>query len=81
MATNRIVSPGRNARSERGDPSEKAMKATIVVCLIGLAALYLFSLAPKKGASPIAASSPLQVPQAKEAVATFDRQSLSTKNR
>ena len=81
MNTNRTASPGRSTRDEKGDPSEKAMQVTIGVCLVGLAAVYLFSFAPKKGASPVAVSSPSQALQAKEAVASFDRQSLSTKNR
>ncbi len=81
MNTQRTVSPGRTTRDERGDPSEKALKATIVVCLVGLIAVYLFAFSPKKGAKPTTAFASTQTPQAKEAVASFDRQSLSTKNR
>jgi len=81
MRTNRVASPGRINRDEKGDPSDQAMKATIVVCLVGLVAVYLFAFAPKNRPKPIATSSPSQAPQAKEALASFDRQSLSTKSR
>ena len=69
-----------STRDERGDPSVKALKATVVVCMIGLVGVYLFAFAPKKAAQPVAGT-PNQAPQAKEAVATFDRESLSTKTR
>ena len=81
MSKKRTASSGRMARDEQGDPSQKALKATIVVCLVGLVAVYLFASAPRKAALPTTNSASPRSPQAKEAVATFDRQSLSTKNR
>ena len=81
MSKKRAASLGTNARDERGDPSEKALKVTIVVCLVGLVAVYLFAFSPKKAAKPATTAAPTQGPQVKEAVASFDRQSLSTKSR
>ncbi len=69
------------ARDERGDPSQRALQATVVVCLVGLVAVYLFASAPRKAAPTTTTSASTRSPQAKEAVANFDRQSLSTKNR
>jgi len=69
-----------STRDERGDPSVKALKATVVVCMIGLIGVYLFAFAPKNATKPVAGG-PSRTPQAKEAVATFDRESLSTKTR
>ena len=74
-------SPQRSARDEQGDPSQKALKATIIVCLVGLVAVYLFAFSPRQAANPGVSSPTYRNPQAKEAVATFDRQSLSTKDR
>ena len=79
MSTRVASSSGRGSRDERGDPSEKALKTTVVICLVGLVAVYLFAFAPKKAAKAAAASA--AAPQGKEAVANFDRQSLSTKSR
>ena len=70
-----------STRDERGDPSVKALKATVVVCMIGLVGVYLFAFAPKKEAAKPVAGTPHQALQAKEAVATFNRESLSTKTR
>ena len=81
MSTQKTVSPGRTTRDERGDPSEKALKVTIVVCLVGLVVLYLFAFSPRKASQPGTAATATPTPQTKEAVANFDRQSLSTKNR
>jgi len=78
MSIKGTTSSGRGPRDERGDPSEKALKSTIVVCLVGLIAVWLFAFSPRK-ATPAATAS--KTPQAREAVATFDRQSLSTKSR
>ena len=79
MSTKKSSSSGRGFRDERGDPSEKALKTTVGVCLVGLVAVYLFAFAPRKAAKIAAASA--ASPQGKEAVASFDRQSLSTKSR
>lgn len=79
MRVKRTTSSGRDPRDERGDPSEKALKATVVVCLVGLVAVYLFAFAPRKTAQPTAGAA--ATPQATEAVASFDRESLSTKSR
>ena len=83
MSIKRVSSAGRATRDERGDPSDKALKVTIVVCLIGLIAVYLFAFAPKPGARTPATPRPTAVgtvTKAKEPVAKFDRESLSTKN-
>ena len=81
MSTRRSSSLGKTTRDERGDPSEKAMKVTIVVCLIGLVAVYLFAFAPKKGGPVTSAAPTVTRAESREAVATFDRESLSTKSR
>jgi len=85
MSTQKSASKRKTVRSlprdERGDPSQRALKATIVVCLVGLVAVYLFAFTPRKAASPATSSTTARPPQTKEAVASFDRQSLSTKNR
>jgi len=81
MTTKRAASSGKTVRDEPGDPSEKALKATIIVCLVGLVAVYLFAFSPRKAGTPNTSFAGTQAPQAKEAVATFDRGSLSTKNR
>ena len=72
---------GKNARDERGDPSEKALKVTIVVCLIGLVAVYLFAFAPKKGGAVTSTAPAVAQTEPREAVSKFDRDSLSTKSR
>ena len=79
MKTKRTISSGRGFQDERGDPSEKALKTTVGVCLVGLIAVSLFAFAPQKAAKTAASS--VASPQGKEAVASFDRQSLSTKSR
>jgi len=75
---------GRTTRNERGDPSVKALKVTIAVCLVGLIGVYLFSFTPKP-ATPTTATprstSAEPKPKAQEPVAKFDRTSLSTKSR
>ena len=79
MSMKKSMLSARGPRDERGDPSEKALKATVVVCLVGLVAVYLFAFAPRKTARTGNAN--MTSPQAAEAVANFDRQSLSTKSR
>ena len=79
MSNKRVTSSARGIRDERGDPSEKALKTTVVVCLVGLVAVYLFAFAPRKAAPTN--TSAIAAPQGREAVATFDRESLSTKSR
>ena len=69
------------SRDERGDPSEKALKVTIVACLIGLVAVYLFAFAPKKGGALTSAAPAPTQGESREAVAKFDRDSFSTKSR
>ena len=78
MSTRKTSSSGKGPRDERGDPSENALKTTIVACLIGLIAVGLFAFSPRKTAN---VTSSTTTPQGKEAVAIFDRQSLSTKSR
>ena len=80
MSTRKTSSSGKGPRDERGDPSENALKTTIVACLIGLIAVGLFAFSPRKTAN-VTSSSSTTTPQGKEAVAIFDRQSLSTKSR
>ena len=81
MSTKNTSSSGKNTRDERGDPSEKALKITIVVCLIGLVAVYLFAFAPKNGGTVTSAAPGITQAESREAVAKFDRDSLSTKSR
>ena len=81
MSSRKVSSSGRASRDEAGDPSEKALKATIIVCLIGLVAVYLFAFAPRKSGMTGNPSTTTQSSPTREAVASFDRQSLSTKDR
>lgn len=81
MGKKRDPLSGKSAREERGDPSEKALKVTIVVCLVGLVAVYLVALAPKKGGVVTSVAPTLARAESKEAVAKFNRDSLSTKSR
>ena len=64
---------------ERGDASTKVLHRTIVVCAVGLVAVLVFALSPRKSGAPASASVPRA--EAKAHVASFDRTSLSTKNR
>lgn len=64
---------------ERGDASTKVLHRTIVVCAVGLVAVLVFALSPRKSGAPASASVPRA--EAKSPVASFDRTSLSTKNR
>lgn len=70
----------RRIQEEKGDASTKALHRTIVVCAIGLLGVMAFALSPKKAVtSGIASVTPRA--EAKAPAASFDRQSLSTKNR
>jgi len=71
----------RSMGEERGDPSQKALKVTMVVCLVGLVGVYLFAFAPKEKISGGTSPTPKPRPEAREAVASFNRDSLSTKSR
>ena len=64
---------------ERGDASTKVLHRTIVVCAVGLAAVLAFAFSPRKKAAPVPAS--VTRTEAKAPVASFDRTSLSTKDR
>ena len=81
MSSRKASASGRVGRDEPGDPSVKALKATIIVCLVGLVAVYLFAFAPRKAGVPTFSSAAPQGSPTREAVATFDRASLSTKDR
>jgi hypothetical protein len=84
VSSDRSGLAGKKTRDERGDPSVKALKVTIAVCLVGLIGVYLFAFAPKPVNQATAAPRPTSagtVTKAKEPVAKFDRESLSTKNR
>ena len=69
----------RAIREERGDASTKVLHRTIVVCAVALVGVLLFAFSPRKKTDPAAAGKPQA--EAKAAVATFDRDSLSTKSR
>jgi len=71
----------RSTGEERGDPSQQALKVTMMVCLVGLVGVYLFAFAPKGKISDGSSPNPKPRPEAQEAVASFDRESLSTKSR
>lgn len=69
----------RSPGEEKGDISTKYLHRTIVVCAVALAGVLLFAFSPsKKGvvATPAAARAESKAP-----VASFDRDSLSTKSR
>ena len=78
------VSPKRPAPrrlfEERGDASTKVLHRTIVVCAVGLAAVLAFAFSPRKPATTPAPAAVTRA-EAKAPVASFDRESLSTKNR
>jgi len=71
----------RRSREEKGDVSNKVLHRTIVVCLIGLVAVYLFAFAPKNGGTVTSAAPGITQAESREAVSRFDRESLSTKSR
>ena len=84
MSTIKTTSLKKNTRDERGDPSVKALKITIAVCLVGLIGVYLFAFAPKPGpktTTSLRTANAGTTTKAKEPVAKFDRESLSTKDR
>ena len=64
---------------ERGDASTKVLHQTIVVCAVGLVVVLAFALSSRKAGTPAPAS--VARAEAKVPVASFDRASLSTKNR
>lgn len=66
---------------ERGDASTKVLHRTIVVCAVGLVAVLAFVFAPRKKAASAPALASAAPADAKAPVASFDRASLSTKNR
>jgi len=66
---------------ERGDASTKVLHQTIVVCAVALVAVLAFSFSPRKKAVPTPASLARAEAQGQAPVASFDRASLSTKNR
>jgi len=80
MATRKAPRPApRRIPEEKGDASTKVLHRTIVVCAVGLAAVLAFAFSPRKKAVPAPAS--VTRPEAKAPAASFDRSSLSTKNR
>ena len=84
MPAKKVASIGKPTRDESGDPSVKALKVTIVVCLVGLIGVYLFAFAPKSGPKTTASlrtTNTGTVAKSMEPVAKFDRESLSTKDR
>lgn len=69
----------RRVFEEKGDTSAKVLHRTMVVCAIGLVAVLAFLFSPRqKGPAP---SATVTRAEAKAPVASFDRQSLSTKDR
>ena len=66
-------------REERGDASTKVLHRTIVVCAVALAGVLLFAFSPRQKA--VTASAAKTQAEPKAAVASFDRDSLSTKSR
>ena len=82
MKTPRSFSPLKSPKNSTVDPSEKWLKNTVLFCLAGLVAVFLFSFAPgKKSAPPPTAASGSARGETKAQTASFDRQSLSTKSR
>lgn len=80
MKSNKFGKTARGSvREERGDASTKILHRTIVVCAVALVGVLLFAFSPRKKAGSAAAGKPQT--EAKAAVATFDRDSLSTKSR
>jgi len=69
----------RRSREEKGDVSNKVLHRTIVVCAVGLVAVIAFALSPRKKSAPAAVT--VTRAEAKTPVASFDRTSLSTKDR
>jgi len=69
----------RRTFEERGDASTKVLHRTMAVCAVGLVAVLAFAFSPRKKATPSPAS--VTRAEAKAPVASFDRASLSTKNR
>lgn len=80
MKSNKFGKTARGSvREERGDASTKILHRTIVVCAVALVGVLLFAFSPRK---KDAATNPAATrAEAKASVASFDRQSLSTKDR
>ena len=81
MKTSRSFSLSKSTKNPAVDPSEKWLKNTVLFCLAGLVAVFLFSFPPGKKPSPTTAASGSARGEPKAQTASFDRQSLSTKNR
>ena len=64
---------------EKGDASERCLKRTMALCAIGLCGILLFWFSPKK--SSVAKSPAAPQAAGKSPVTSFDRQSISSKNR
>jgi len=83
MSKNSSGTAGKSARKfkleEKGDASERCLKRTIALCAIGLCGVLLFWFSPKK--SSVAKSPATPQAAGKSPVTSFDRQSISSKNR
>jgi hypothetical protein len=64
---------------EKGDVSERCLKRTIALCAVGLVGVLLFWFSPKKSVVTKAPAAPQA--EGKSPVTSFDRQSISSKNR
>jgi len=69
----------RKATEEKGDLSVKCLQRTMVVCAVGLVVVALFGFSSGRKGMP--ASAAASKADSKPVAASFDRQSLSTKNR
>lgn len=69
----------RRLLEEKGDASTKVLHRTIVVCAVALVGVLLFAFSPRKNDAAVSATTARA--EGKGAVASFDRQSLSTKDR
>ena len=83
MRKNSSGTAGMSARKfkleEKGDASERCLKRTMALCAIGLCGILLFWFSPKK--SSVAKSPAAPQAAGKSPVTSFDRQSISSKNR
>jgi hypothetical protein len=83
MRKNSSGTAGKSARKfkfeEKGDASERCLKRTIALCAVALCGVLLFWVSPKK--SPVAKSPAASQAAGKSPVTSFDRQSISSKNR
>lgn len=69
----------RRGAEERGDLSAQCLHRTIVVCGVALIGVLLFAFSPRKKTKATTVSAPQQ--EAQVQTASFERGSLSTKNR